>query len=92
MGHLCLPFATERNGMRNEIDATLPNKREIFVPFGSAGDYHRSVSRKLYLPFLIESRKSNNYEEEKNRFMNFVETINRNLEHGMKAALEKKPE
>uniref|UniRef100_A0A915JE04 Calcineurin-like phosphoesterase domain-containing protein n=1 Tax=Romanomermis culicivorax TaxID=13658 RepID=A0A915JE04_ROMCU len=47
-----------------------------------------------YLDFwrLKKGRKSNNYEEEKNRFMNFVETVNRNLEHGMKAALEKKPE
>uniref|UniRef100_A0A915HMF1 Uncharacterized protein n=1 Tax=Romanomermis culicivorax TaxID=13658 RepID=A0A915HMF1_ROMCU len=40
---------------RNAIDTMLPNKREIFVPFGSIGGYRRSFSRKLQLSFSIES-------------------------------------
>uniref|UniRef100_A0A915KHN6 Uncharacterized protein n=1 Tax=Romanomermis culicivorax TaxID=13658 RepID=A0A915KHN6_ROMCU len=40
---------------RNAIDTTLPNEREIFIPFGSAGGYRRSFSRKLHLSFPIES-------------------------------------
>uniref|UniRef100_A0A915K2U2 Uncharacterized protein n=1 Tax=Romanomermis culicivorax TaxID=13658 RepID=A0A915K2U2_ROMCU len=40
---------------RNAIDTRLTNEREIFVPFGSVGGYHRSFSIKLQLSFSTEN-------------------------------------